>query len=107
MAGDLALSTTAITRVPERYHELPVPIARCVESRYDQIPWPHALAAVWRAVADGVAAVTAAQWLWPAYLDHVSAWLADTSSMAARAQSLRAAATELLVTLTPSSRESS
>lgn len=198
LAGDLALSTAAITMVPERYHELPEPIARCVEGygidafllqtaacaeepivpvhlattkhhapsfphlptifaqavpvllhpavsgvatapevgafrlahrelparqlrqmlarlqalrpaegRYDGIAWPQALAAAWRAAGDGVAAVTAAQWLWPAYLDHVSAWLADTSSTAVRAQTLQAAATELLVTLTTTPKESS
>jgi glucosylglycerate synthase len=198
LAGDLALSITAIRAVPERYHALPAQLARCVEGygidafllhtaaraaepivpvrlaspkhhapsfphlpvifaeavpvllhpavsgvtrapeigafrltnrelparqlrqmldrlqalrpaegRYDQTAWPHALAAAWRAVASGLAAVTATQWLWPAYLDHVSIWLADTSAMAARAQTLRAAATELLVTLTTTPRESS
>jgi hypothetical protein len=80
---------------------------RPAESRYDQTAWPHALAAAWRAVAGGVAAVTAAQWLWPAYLDHVSTWLADTSGMATRALTLRAAATELLLTLTTTPRDSS
>lgn len=196
LAGDLALSATAITAVPERYHALPAQLVGCVEgygidafllhtaaraaepivpvrlartkhhapsfphlpvifaqavpvllhpavsgvtrapeigafrlanrelsarqlrqmldrlqalrpaeSRYDQTAWPHALAAAWRAVASGVAAVTATQWLWPAYLDHVSTWLADTSPLATRAQTLRAATTELLVTLTTTAKE--
>ncbi|MGH3937780.1 MAG: hypothetical protein ACRDTG_03970 [Pseudonocardiaceae bacterium] len=67
-------------------------------SRYDGTPWVQAVAHTWHAVADGVSAVTAAGWLWPAYLDHVHTWLASGASttLAQREHALRASSTDLL-----------
>lgn len=70
-------------------------------SRYDDLRWDQAVAASWRAVAEGIPALTAADWLWPAYLDHVHTWLTNgaTTTVAQRATTLQTTATTLLDTL--------
>jgi glucosylglycerate synthase len=75
---------------------------RPAENRYDQNPWPRALATAWQAVARGIPPTTVTRWLWPAYLDRVRTWLANgrNSDLAARAATLRAAARDVLTALT-------
>jgi hypothetical protein len=70
--------------------------------RYNGMSWPHAVAAAWNAVADGTAPDTAAGWLWPAYLDHVQAWLTTDARtpLDQRADALRITAGTVLDLLT-------
>jgi hypothetical protein len=90
--------------VPEqRLHAMLDALAgmRPARGRYDGRCWPDAVADCWRAVAEGTAASEAADRLWPAYLDHVAAWLVTgtTSSVAQRTRSVHATATDLLTML--------
>ncbi|MGH3719437.1 MAG: hypothetical protein ACRDRI_11490 [Pseudonocardiaceae bacterium] len=75
---------------------------RPAKNRYDRIPWAQAVAHAWHAVAGGVPAVTATEWLWPAYLDHVHTWLTmgASTTLAQRAGALKASANDLLALLT-------
>jgi glucosylglycerate synthase len=74
---------------------------RPAQGRYDGRCWPEAVAECWYAVAEGTAATDAAGWLWPAYLDHVGAWLSAgrTASVAQRSSTVHATATDLLTLL--------
>jgi hypothetical protein len=74
---------------------------RPAQGRYDGRCWPDAVTACWRAVAQGTTPSHAADWLWPAYLDHVGAWLATgtTTSVAHRASTVHATAITLLTLL--------